>query len=142
MTLDLSWYGIINDANPHYAALSDNDKRFLCPSDLMSDMSVPILLLTSFIGFVLEDTIPHILKRAELVHGDTLMAQLQERSKKWGHANLTEHLRIYIGVTSNIRTRTRSEFLKGLGDGLLGELTRSDINKMLTRMNKMKKNAA
>lgn len=137
MTLNLSWYGVINDANPHYAALSDNDKRFLCPADLLSDMSVPTLLLTTSMGFVSEESIPHILDRATLVHGWSIMSQLEDRSKKWGHRNLQAHLGIYLGVTSNLRTATSSEFFRRVV-----KMTRRDIDKMITQMNRMKKQNA
>jgi len=142
MTIDIHWYGTLNDANPYYAALSANDKRFLCPEDLMSDMSVPTLLIMTHIGFITEETIPHIVGRLDFANGTPIKDRLEDRSKKMGYASLEDHLRVFIGVGSNWPSLSKSEFVKRIGRFAVPDLTAGQIQKMLTAKNKLKKQVA
>lgn len=136
MSLNIWWDGEINATNPHYAKLSDNDKRFLCPPDLLSDMSVPTLLMLTHIGFVSEDSIPHILGRIDFANGQPIAEKLEDRSKKWGHESLEAHLRIYCGVTSNWPTLSKPAFVKLIGKFTVPDLSAPAIQRMITRENR------
>lgn len=139
MSINISWFGIINDQNPRYMALSDNDKRFLCPSDLLSDMSVPTLILLTHIGFISEESIPHIVGRLDFANGAPIKNKLEDRSKKWGYDSLEAHLRVFIGVQSNWPTLSSSEFIKRIGSQNIPKLTSVNIQRMLSLRDKAKK---
>lgn len=142
MTIDIHWNGTINDTNPRYAALSDNDKRFLCPSDLMSDMSVPTMLLMTQVGFVSEESIPHIIGRLDFANGTPIKDRLEDRSKKQGYASLEDHLRVFIGVGSNLPTLSKAEFVKRIAHFAVPDLTVGGIQKMISAKNKRQKQTA
>jgi hypothetical protein len=142
MTMNIWWNGEINASNPHYAALSDNDKRFLCPQDLLSDMSVPTLIMITQIGFISEESIVHILGRLDFANGVPIKDKLEDRSKKWGHASLEEHLRVFTGVTSNWPTLSKSEFVKHVARFAVPDLTKAGIDKMRSLQNKRRKTVA
>jgi hypothetical protein len=142
VTINIYWDGDLNDSNPHYAALSDNDKRFLCPEDLMSDMSVPTILILTHVGFITEETIPHIIGRLDFANGIPIKDRLEDRSMKMGYASLEDHLRVFIGVGSNWPFLSKSEFVKRIAKFAVPDLTLGDIQKMISKKNKLKKQVA
>jgi len=132
MSLNLSWDGPINNAHPKYAALSDRDKQFLIPEDLMRDMSLPTLMLVTHIGFITEQTIKHLVARVDMGNGVPILGRLNERYAKAGETDLATYLKKFIGVTSNWPTYTKAQFLEVHGQDI-PKLTSADIKKMAGR---------
>lgn len=142
MTIDIHWYGVLNDGNPRYAALSAANKKFLCPDDLMSDMSIPTLLLMTHIGFITEESIPHIIGRIDFANGTPIKDLMEERSKKLGYKSLEDHLREFIGVGSNLPTLAKTTFVNRIASFNVPDLTSGDIKRMVSIKNKLNKQVA
>lgn len=142
MTINIFWDGELNESNPKYAALSDNDKRFLCPADLLTDTSLPTLLLMTQIGFVSEESIPHIVGRIDFANGGSIKHKLDERAMRFGYTSLADQLRTFIGVRSNIPTTSKSEFVRRVAYHTVPALTSAGVQKLQSRSTKRRAAAA
>ena len=128
MTLNIYWNGHINDKNPNWVNLDDTDKKFLIPRDLLSSVGLPSLLMISHIGFVTEESIPHIVARLRMVDQE-MVDKLSSHLGATRGVTLSEYLQVFTGVTSNWPTATKSEFLKHIGRDI-PELTQAGIKKL------------
>ena len=108
----------------------------------MSDMSVPTILIMTHIGFITEESIPHIVGRIDFANGTPIKDRLEDRSKKMGYASLEDHLRVFIGVGSNWPTLSKSEFVKRIAKFNVPSLTSAGIQRMISAKNKIQKQAA
>ncbi len=128
MSLNISWDGPLG-TSAKYAALSDRDKKFVTPDDLMADMSLPTIMVITNIGFITEQSIKHIIARIDMANGSRIKHKLDERYEKAGEGCLATYLQKFIGVSSNWPTYTKREFLEVQGQDI-PELNTSGIKKM------------
>ncbi len=135
MTINIHWDGELNKTNRHYLLLSPNNKKFLCPDDLIGDMSLPTMFILTHIGFVSEESIKHIIGRLDFANGVPIKDKLEDRSKKWGYESLEDHLRVFIGVGSNWPTLSKADFVKLIARFSVPNLSSPDLRRMLVRRN-------
>lgn len=100
-----------------FQALSDADKAFF-------HEKLPAILIITDIGFVSEETVPHIVNRLEVVRPD------------WVEKRMEEYLKRFIGYLANVRTLSKRSFIRkiteraeydidALGDEEIKDLCRS-----------------
>jgi len=129
MSLNVSWDGPINLSNIKYANLSDADKRFLIPEDLVGTMSLPTTMVITHVGFITEESIKHIISRLDMANGVKILERLNDKYAKAGETDFATYLKKFIGVTSNWPTYTKKQFLEVHGQDIL-ELNSTGIKKM------------
>jgi len=126
MSINLSWFGVISETNLLVRQLSEADRKFLLPKDMLSGASLPGILLVVRIGRVTERSIPHIVLRLGLVEGSAYVAALEE----WCGCYLAVYLSRFIGVSVNIATETNVHFMRGLARQL-PKLVAGDVARLI-----------
>jgi len=133
VTINIYWNGSITVTNPHYRALSDRDKLFLCPTDMLQDMSLVGVMMMTRLGFVTPDTIKHMVGRLDFANGKPILDRLTERERANGSKDFEDYLQRYVGVSSNIETLTSKKFVELATFRDIPELKAPEIRAMYKR---------
>lgn len=129
MSINIHWGYQISDQHPFYAALSDDDKRFLLPESIIGkDVNLIGLMLVSHISFISSETIPSLCARVCLLEGRNYMHQLDELARNRDARDFAHYLERFIGVASNIQRLSTSDFGKVIASEL-PKMTAADIRK-------------
>jgi hypothetical protein len=130
MTINVSWYGPINDKNARYQALSADDKKFLLPEDLLRQVSLPNLMLATRIGFISDGTIPNLVGRIDVAYGGRFLPDMNDMVQKLGAKDLADYLARFLGVSVNVPTMTSTQYLTDVIGYMIPKLTSTDLKKM------------